>query len=68
MGRREQFIQTVTEKLLIYALSRGVEYYDMPTVRRIVRDAAATDYRWSSIILGITKSRPFQLRTARSES
>ena len=49
-SRREQFVATVTEKLLTYALGRGLEYYDMPAVRKIVRDAGADDYRWSSII------------------
>jgi hypothetical protein len=51
---------TVTERLLTYALGRGVEATDMPAVRRIVRDAASTDYRWSSLIVGIVNSAPFQ--------
>jgi hypothetical protein len=55
----EQFPRTVTEKLLSYALGRRLDYYDRPTVRKIVRDAAATDYRWSSLILGIVKSPTF---------
>jgi hypothetical protein len=55
----EQFPRTVTEKLLAYALGRRLDYYDRPTVRKIVRDAAATDYRWSSLILGIAKSPAF---------
>ena len=63
VGERERFVRTVTEKLLTYALGRGVEYYDMPTVRQITRDAAPTEYRWSSIILNIVKSRPFQMRS-----
>jgi hypothetical protein len=62
VGRQDEFIRTVTEKLLTYAIGRGVEYYDMPAVRQIQRDAAATDYRWESIILGITKSTPFRMR------
>src|SRR5438552_1474120 len=57
----EQFAQTFTEKLMIYALGRGLEYYDMPTVRKIVRDAAADNYRFSSIVLGIVRSAPFQM-------
>ena len=65
-GRRDEFVATVTEKLLTYALGRGVEHYDRPAIRAIVREAAADDYRWSSIILGITRSLPFQMR--RSES
>jgi len=59
----EQFVGTITEKLLAYALGRGVEYYDYPTVRKIARGAAATDYQWSSIVLGIVESPPFQMRS-----
>ncbi len=66
LARPADFVGTVTEKLMTYALGRGVQYYDMPTVRRIVREAEAVDYRWSAIILGIIKSAPFQMR--RSES
>ena len=51
-----------TEKLLTYALGRVVQYYDMPAVRRIVRDAAPNDYRFSSLILGIVNSAPFRMR------
>ena len=58
----EQFVQTMTEKLLMYALGRSVEYYDMPTVRKIVREAAKDDNRFSSIVMGIVKSAPFQMR------
>ena len=67
LGRPEQFIGTVTEKLLTYALGRGLEYYDRPAVRKVIRDAALDDYRWSSIILGITTSIPFQMRTGIAE-
>jgi hypothetical protein len=66
LSHREEFVATVTEKLLTYALGRGLEYYDMPTVRAITRQAAAHDYRWTSIILGIVKSTPFQLRRSAS--
>ncbi|MGE0393646.1 MAG: DUF1592 domain-containing protein, partial [Vicinamibacterales bacterium] len=62
LSHREQFIVTVTQKLLTYGLARGAEYYDMPAVRKIVKDAAAQDYRWSSLILGIVRSAPFQMR------
>jgi hypothetical protein len=55
----EQFPRTVTEKLLAYALGRRLEYHDQPAVRKIVRDAAAGDYRWSAIILGIVESPGF---------
>jgi hypothetical protein len=61
LSHREQFVNTFTQKLLTYALGREVEYYDMPAVRKITRDAAASDYRWSTIILGIVKSVPFQM-------
>ena len=63
--RRDDFVSTVAEKLLVYALGRGVEYYDQPVIRKIVRDAAPGDYRWSSIIVGITKSVPFQMKQRR---
>ena len=63
----EQFVQTMTEKLLMYALGRTVEYYDMPLVRRIVRDAARDNYRFSSIVLGIVRSAPFQMRQVSAE-
>jgi hypothetical protein len=53
---------TVTEKLLTYGLGRGIEYYDAPTVRAIVRDARSKDYRFSSLIAGVVKSAPFQMR------
>jgi len=58
----EQFAGTITEKLLTYALGRGLESYDMPVVRSIVRDAARNNYRMSSLIMGIVKSTPFQMR------
>lgn len=66
LQQREQFATNVTDRLMAYALGRGVEYYDLPSIRRIARGAAPQDYRWSSIILGIVKSAPFQMR--RSES
>ena len=58
----DQFVRTVTEKLMSYALGRPLEYFDQPTVRRIVRDAEDNEYRWSSIILGITQSPAFLMR------
>ena len=64
MAQRPQFVKAVSEKLLTYALGRGLEYYDAPTVRAIDRAAAAGDYRWSSLIEAIVKSAPFQMRTA----
>jgi len=62
LKRSPQFVQTLTEKLMTYALGRSVEYYDMPTVRQIVRDAARNNYRFSSLVTGIVKSAPFQMR------
>ena len=59
--RSDQFVRVVTEKLMTYALGRGVEYQDMPLVRSIVRDAAGSKYKFSSIVLGIVKSAPFQM-------
>ncbi|HIM52061.1 MAG TPA: DUF1592 domain-containing protein [Acidobacteria bacterium] len=59
-----EFVTTITEKLLTYALGRGLEYYDAPVARQIVREAAAVNYRWSSLILGIVESTPFQMRTS----
>jgi mono/diheme cytochrome c family protein len=66
LSRPNVFVGTMTEKMLTYALGRGLDYYDMPTVRKIVRDAAANNYRFSTIVMGIVKSVPFQMR--RSES
>jgi hypothetical protein len=57
-----QFVRSLTEKLMTYGLGRGVQYYDMPVVRSIVRDAAKDNYRFSSIVVGIVKSAPFQMR------
>ena len=62
LNRPELFAGTLTEKLLTFALGRGVEYYDAPAVRKIVREAAQDGYRFSSLILGIVKSVPFQNR------
>jgi hypothetical protein len=60
----DQFVTTVTEKLLTYSLGRGLGYFDAPAVRKIVREAETTDYRWSAIIAGIIKSVPFQMKKA----
>jgi hypothetical protein len=63
----ERFASTLTEKLLAYAIGRGLTYTDRPVVRRIVGDAGADDYRWSSLVLGIVRSAPFQMRTTATE-
>ncbi|MBV8322222.1 MAG: DUF1592 domain-containing protein [Hyphomicrobiales bacterium] len=68
VGKRDLFVETFTERLLTYALGRGVEQYDRPIVRKIARAAAADDQRWSAIILGIVNSAPFQMRRVSNAS
>jgi len=68
LKRPENFVTTVTEKLMTYGLGRGVEYYDAPAVRRIVREAAVDDYSWSALITGIARSVPFQMRNTAPRS
>ena len=67
LDRRDAVASTATEKLLTYALGRRVEYFDMPAVRTIVRDAARQDYRFSSLITGIVKSVPFTMKRAEDQ-
>tara|TARA_B100001971_G_scaffold191252_1_gene194636 strand:- start:564 stop:977 length:414 start_codon:yes stop_codon:yes gene_type:complete len=62
LSRPNLFVTTLTERLLTYALGRGVEYYDAPAIRAITRAGARDGYRFSSLILGIIESPPFQLR------
>ncbi|MBM41007.1 MAG: hypothetical protein CL483_03670 [Acidobacteria bacterium] len=62
----ERFVSTLTEKLMIFALGRGLEYHDAPTVRGIVRDASDANYRFTDIVLGIVKSPPFNMRRTAS--
>jgi Protein of unknown function (DUF1592)/Protein of unknown function (DUF1588)/Protein of unknown function (DUF1585)/Protein of unknown function (DUF1595)/Protein of unknown function (DUF1587)/Cytochrome C oxidase, cbb3-type, subunit III len=64
LRRPEMFVTTLTENLLTFALGRGVEYYDAPAIRKIVSDSEKDEYRFSSLILGIVKSVPFQMRRA----
>ena len=64
VAKGDEFERTVVEKLLTYALGRGVDYYDAPTIRRIVSDVAGADYRWSAVIEGVVRSMPFQMRRA----
>ena len=59
---RDDFVRTVAQKLLTYALGRGLDYYDNPAVRSITREAAREDYRMSALVLAIVKSTPFQMR------
>jgi hypothetical protein len=65
LRRPDLFVETVTEKLMTYALGRGVEYYDAPAIRAIVHQAAANRYRLSDVILGVVNSTPFQMRVSR---
>jgi hypothetical protein len=60
--RPDVFVGVLTERMLTYALGRGLEYYDMPAVRKIVHDARPANYRFSSIVLGVTRSVPFQMK------
>jgi mono/diheme cytochrome c family protein len=62
LSKPQEFVTTVTEKLMTYALGRGVEYYDAPAIRKILRESAPGGYRWSSLISGIVNSTPFQMR------
>ena len=62
LSRPEEFVAAFSEKMLVYALGRGVEYYDFPAIRKIVREATGQEYRWSSLILATAKSMPFQMR------
>ncbi len=65
LDRPEIFVGTMAEKLLTYAVGRGHEHFDAPAIRKIVRDARADDFRFSSLILGIVSSTPFQMRTSK---
>ncbi len=67
VARSDIFVQTLTEKLMIYGLGRGLQHYDMPVVREIVRKAGKQDYRFSALIMGIVTSTPFQMRVAGDE-
>lgn len=68
VGRPDTFLRVVTEKLMTYALGRGVEYEDMPIVRSIIRDAGPSKYKFSAILTGIVKSAPFQMNTKLTDS
>jgi len=63
MKHPEQFVNTMTEKMLTYALGRGLEYYDMPVVRSVVKDSAKNNYRFTTLVMDIVKSAPFQMKT-----
>ena len=65
-SEKEQFVKAVTAKLLMYGLGREIDYSDAPAIRGVMRAAAAENYRWSSTILAIVKSAPFQMRRSKS--
>jgi Protein of unknown function (DUF1592)/Protein of unknown function (DUF1588)/Protein of unknown function (DUF1585)/Protein of unknown function (DUF1587)/Protein of unknown function (DUF1595)/Planctomycete cytochrome C len=67
LSRSDAFVQTMTEKLLMYAVGRASHYYDMPAIRAITREAARNDYKFSSLVLGIVNSDPFQMRVKKAE-
>ncbi len=60
----DRFAAAITEKLLMYAVGRNVQYFDAPAIRQIVRDSAAGDYKFADLVLGVTRSIPFQTRKA----
>ncbi|HEY7170348.1 MAG TPA: DUF1592 domain-containing protein [Vicinamibacterales bacterium] len=66
VARRDEFAATIAEKMLTFALGRGVEYFDRPSLRAVMRQARGQDYTWSSIIMGIVTSTPFQMRSAKT--
>jgi hypothetical protein len=68
VGRREQFVGVIVEKLLTYALGRGIGYADMPTVRAIVRAAERDEYRFSALVQGVVGSAPFRMRMVQPET
>ena len=67
LAHPEQFVGTVAEKLLMYGIGRNVQYYDAPSVRAIVREAAPSNYTFASLMLGVVKSTPFQMRQSQME-
>jgi hypothetical protein len=65
LARPEIFVGALAEKLLTYALGRGIEYYDAPAIREVLRETRADNYRLSSVVMRIVKSTPFQMRMSR---
>ena len=65
VNHKDDYVRTLTEKLLAYSIGRGIEYYDLPAIRRIVRESAPSDHRWSSLVLGIVRSTPFSMGIVR---
>jgi hypothetical protein len=68
LKHKDDYVRTMTEKLLAYSIGRGIEYYDLPAIRKIARDSAPSDYRWSSLILGIVRSNPFSMGIAKERN
>ena len=64
---KDDYVRTVAEKLLAYGIGRGIEYYDLPTIRKIARESSPADYRWSSLVLGIVRSTPFGMSIVKHE-
>jgi len=64
LSRPDEFVSTITSKLLMYSLGRNVQYFDQPAIRAIVRDASQARYTFGSLVLGVVKSAPFQMRQA----
>jgi len=62
MNRKEYFVECISEKMLTYALGRGLEHFDLPVVRQIRRDAASKEFRFSEVVLAVVNSVPFQMR------
>ena len=67
LSHPEDFVSTVTEKLLMYAIGRNVQYYDEPAVRAIVKESARDNYTFAALVLGVVKSAPFQMREVAAE-
>jgi hypothetical protein len=67
LNRPDAFVQTMTEKLLMYAVGRASHYYDMPAIRAITREAGRSGYKFSSLVVGIVNSEPFQMRVKKAE-
>jgi len=66
LKHKDDYVRTLTEKLLAYSIGRGIEYYDLPAIRRITRQSVTSDYRWSSLVLGIVRSTPFSIGIVKS--
>ena len=64
---KDDYVRTLAEKLLAYSIGRGIEYNDLPAIRKIARDSAQGDYRWSSLVLGIVRSTPFSMGIVKRE-